>query len=144
MRKVTVYSLQFTVLLTSYLLLVTPVFAADQEQDPCKSEVNTASTTAKGVDIGSKFGFGDITSLGCGTSRLVKPLFQVAAFLVILYFLLGAFRFLKAGGNKEDMDSARQMITHAIVGFIILMFAFLILQFLLARLLNISDLKIIG
>lgn len=82
------------------------------------------------VDIGREFGFGWIPSLGEAISKLVDPIFSAAAFLVILYFLLGAFRFLKAGGNKEDMDAARQMISHAIIGFIILMFAFFILQFM--------------
>lgn len=82
------------------------------------------------VDIGKEFGYGWITSLGEGTNKLVIPLFSVASFLVILYFLLGAFKFLKAGGNKEEVEGARQMITHAIVGFIILMFAFFILQYI--------------
>ncbi len=107
------------------MLLVTPVYATDK--DPCLPHTSINTT---GVDIGSKFGFGDITSLGCGTSKLVKPTFSVAAFLIVLYFLLGAFRFLKAGGNKEDMESARQMINHAVIGFLLLMFAFLIIQFI--------------
>ena len=96
------------------------------------------------VPIKDKFGFGDIGSLGQGTSQLVMPIFSVAAFLVILYFLLGAFKYLRSGNNKEETADARQMISHAIVGFIILMFAFLILQFILDRLFNITDLKIIG
>lgn len=86
------------------------------------------------VDIGEKFGFGNIQSLGQATTQLVVPVFSIAAFLVVLYFLLGAFRYLKAGGNKEEMAGARQMISHAIIGFIILMFAFLVLQFLLSSL----------
>lgn len=97
-----------------------------------------------GVDIGQKFGFGWIKSLGEGTSKLVGPLFSLAAALVIFYFLLGAFKYLKAGGNKEDMDAARQMITHAIIGFILLMFAFVILQFLLSSLFDVRNLQIIG
>jgi len=83
-----------------------------------------------GVDIGQKFGFGDIGSLGEGTSRLVTPFFSIAAFLVILYFLLGAFKYLKSGGNKEELEAAKQMIYHAIVGFLILMLAFLVIQFI--------------
>lgn len=82
------------------------------------------------VDIGKEFGFGYLQSLGEGLSRLIDPMFSVAAFLVILYFLLGAFKYLRAGGNKEEVEGARQMITHAIAGFIILMFAFFILQFI--------------
>ena len=98
------------------------------------------------VDIGKKFGFGNIGSLGEGTSRIVGPagpLFPIAAFLVIFYFLLGAFKFIRAGGNKEEAEAGRQMINHAIIGFIILMFAFFILQFLLSRLFE-TDLRIIG
>ncbi len=101
------------------------------------------------VDIGSKFGFGGdcsatppspFCSLGTATSQLVDPIFSIAAFLVILYFLLGAFRYLKSGENKEEVEAARKMITHAIVGFIILMFAFLVLQFLLSNLFQIKGL----
>lgn len=95
------------------------------------------------VDIGKNFGFGNIGSLGEGTTRIVGPLFSIAAFLVILYFLLGAFKFIRAGGNKEEAEGGRQMINHAIIGFIILMFAFFILQFLLSRLFE-TNFRIIG
>ncbi len=68
------------------------------------------------------------------------PIFSIATFLVILYFLLGAFRYLKAGENKEEVEAAKKMITQGIVGFIILMFSFLVLQFFLKRLFNIEGL----
>lgn len=90
------------------------------------------------VDIGKEFGFGDIQSLGEGTSRLVAPAFQATAAVVVIYFLLGAFKYLRAGGNKEELEGARQMIVHAIIGFIILMFAFLLLQFMLSSLFKIQ------
>lgn len=83
-----------------------------------------------GVNIGEKFGFGGITSFGEATSKLLTPIFSIAAFLVVLYFLFGAFNFLRSAGNKEAMEGAKQMITQAIFGFVILIFAFFILQFL--------------
>ncbi|MBI2335023.1 hypothetical protein HYU96_04465 [Candidatus Daviesbacteria bacterium] len=119
MKKGTGYRVQGTVLIlfTFYFLLFTfPVHA----QSP--------------IPIGEKFGFGDIKTLGEATSKLVPPAFAITAALVILYFLFGAFRYLKAGGDKEEMAGARQMISHAIIGFLILMFAFLVFQFLLSRL----------
>lgn len=103
-----------------------------------------AETLITQVDIGKNFGFGNIGSLGEGTTRLVGPFFEIAAVLVIAYFLVGAFRYLKAASDKEELEGARQMITHSIIGFFILMFAFLMLQFLLARLFNTTDFKIIG
>ena len=91
------------------------------------------------MDIGTKFGFGDIKSLGEGTSKLVMPIFEIAAFLVIIYFLIGAFKYLKAGGNKEDVEGGKQMITHAIIGFGLLILSFLVLQFMLSKLFGITD-----
>lgn len=82
------------------------------------------------VNIGEHFGFGNISSLGEGTSQIVKPIFEIAAFLVILYFLLGAFKYIRAGGSKEEVEAAKQMIVHAIIGFMLLMFAFFFLQFI--------------
>lgn len=95
------------------------------------------------VPIGEHFGFGDIKSLGEGTTKLVVPAFSLATFLVVIYFLLGAFKYLKAGGSKEEVEAGRQMITHAAVGFILLMFTFLIIQFLLARLLGVTTFQLI-
>lgn len=86
------------------------------------------------VKIGEFFGYGGIESLGKGTSQLVMPTFSLAAVIIVIYFLVGAYKYLTSGGNKEEVEGARQMITHAIIGFILLMFAFLILQFLMSRL----------
>ena len=97
----------------------------------------------EGVDISKFFGFGDIKSLGEGTSKLIAPIFALAAVVVILYFLFGAFFYLKAGSSKEEVQNARNMITHAIIGFIVLIFAFLLLQFLLSSLFGLSGLEII-
>lgn len=96
------------------------------------------------VDIGEKFGFGDIKSLGEGTSKLVVPMFSVATSLVVLYFLFGSFKYLRAGGNKEEVEGARQIIEHAIFGFILLIFSFLVLQFLLSSLFGQPIYPIIG
>lgn len=95
-----------------------------------------------GVPIGDCFGFGGYRSLGEITSNLVMPTFSIAATLVVIYFFLGAFKYLRSGGNKEEVAGARQMITQAIVGFIILIFAFLILQFLLSSLFGINSLPL--
>ncbi len=92
------------------------------------------SRAADGLHIGDCFGFGDITSLGQATTNLMKPFFSLAVVLVIIYFLLGAFKYLKSGGNKEEVAGARQMITQAILGFMVLMLAFLVLQFILSSL----------
>jgi len=82
------------------------------------------------VNIGDQYAFGKVGSLGEGVGLLVNPAFSIAATLVVIYFLVGAFKILTAGGDKEAVGSAQKMITHAIIGFVLLMFSFLIFQFL--------------
>lgn len=112
----------FLSLTTYYLLHTTPVHAK--------------------VEIKDVFGFGGITTLGEMTSKLVNPVFSLAAAAVIIYFLWGAFKYLISKGEKEEIAAARAIIIHAIIGFIILMFAFLILQFLLSSLFGITDFQL--
>lgn len=96
------------------------------------------------VEIKDVFGFGGITSLGQATTFLVTPIFSLAAAAVIIYFLFGAFKYLVSRGNKEEVAAAKDMLTHSIIGFVILMLAFLILQFLLSSLFGITGFQIIG
>ena len=96
------------------------------------------------VNIGQEYGYGYLKNLGEGINKLVTPTFSIAMAVVIFYFLIGAFRLLMSGGEKETVASSRSMITHAIIGFIILMFAFLILQFVLSSLFGITSLRVIN
>lgn len=100
--------------------LITPAYAVSATPMPTLSPVN----------IRDIFGFGNISSLGEGTSLLVIPAFSIAFVGVTVFIVVGAFRFLASGGDKESIAKARGMITHAIIGFLILMFIFLILQFI--------------
>lgn len=102
-----------------------------------------ASPVSADVAIGDRFGFGGISSLGEATSKLVIPGFSVAATIVVIWFVFGAFKYLQSRGDKEEVAAARQIMTHAIVGFIILIFAFMILQFFLSSLFGITGLEII-
>lgn len=90
------------------------------------------------VDIKRDFAFGGIATLGQGVSLLVNPVFSIAALAVVIYFVIGAFKWLTSAGNKDAISGAQRMITHAIIGFIILMFAFLILQFLIGSLFEVN------
>lgn len=113
---------------------------------PGFSLVPTAwAQTPSPIDIGQEFGLAtDKTqNLGSAVGLLVKPTFSIAMLAVVIYFLLGAFKMLTAGADKDALGNARAMITHAIIGFVILMFAFLIFQFVLSNLFGITNLQLI-
>lgn len=83
-----------------------------------------------GVPIKQHYGFGRFESLGDATNLLVMPAFFIASTAVVIYFLVGAFKLIVSHGDKAEVASARGMITHAIIGFILLIFMFLIFEFL--------------
>lgn len=85
---------------------------------------------AQTVNIGDQFGFGHIKSLGQGVGYLIPPVFSFAALFVIFYFLWGVFRIITAGSDKEAVSKARNTITHAIIGLVLLIVMFVLLRYL--------------
>lgn len=82
------------------------------------------------VDIKKDYAFGEIESLGQSIQLLVIPAFSIATLAVVIYFLVGVIKLLISGGDKNAVASARAMITHAIIGFILLILMFFIFQFI--------------
>lgn len=93
-------------------------------------------------NIGDNYAFGQTASLGEGFKHLILPAFSLAATAVVIYFLIGAFKWLASGGDKNAIAAARGMITHAIIGFMLLIFMFFVVQFL-PVLLGIDPFKVI-
>lgn len=68
------------------------------------------------IPMPSNFKIGDIGQL---ISALVGTLLIIAALLAFFYLILGGIQWITSGGDKAGMEAARNKITHAIVGLII-------------------------
>lgn len=90
----------------------------------------TSPVYAQGFSLKDAYGFGDINSFAEGIGRLIIPAFTLAAVAVIFYFLFGAFQYITSAGDKNKIQTARGKIIHAIIGFILLIAMFFILQIL--------------
>jgi hypothetical protein len=60
-----------------------------------------------------------IGDVGMLISALVGTLLIVAALLAFFMLIMGGIQWITAGGDKAGMETARNKITHAIVGLII-------------------------
>lgn len=60
-----------------------------------------------------------ITDLGQLISAVVGFLLIISALLAFIFLILGGIQWITSGGDKAGMESARNKITHAIVGLII-------------------------
>lgn len=53
-------------------------------------------------------------------SFIIQTFFVAAGLAALLFLLLGAFKWITSGGNKENVDKAREQIQAAVVGLILI------------------------
>lgn len=58
---------------------------------------------------------------------IIRVAFLIGGVGVLFFFALGGIRWIFSGGDKQQIDQAKGMITAAIVGFVILALSYLIL-----------------
>lgn len=63
--------------------------------------------------------FFKISNLGELISAAVGALLVIAALLAFFYLILGGIQWITSGGDKTGMEAARNKITHAVVGLVI-------------------------
>ena len=62
-------------------------------------------------------------SLGGVFGTLLPQIFIIAGLLLFAYLIFGGFKFLTSGGNEDSIEQAKNTITTAVIGMIII-FAF--------------------
>lgn len=69
-----------------------------------------------------------LTTPGSIVSRILDYAFPLSGMILMVMLVWGGFEILAGAANKKSMDSGRQRITAAIVGFLILFCAYWIMQ----------------
>lgn len=70
------------------------------------------------------FRMGDLGSL---ISSAVSAMLIISAILAFVFLVLGGIQWITSGGDKAGMEAARNKITHAIVGLIVVAAAYAIM-----------------
>jgi hypothetical protein len=95
--------------------------------------------------IGESFGFGKLggeeLSLGLIVNTLSLTAFSIASMMVTFYFIIAAFELITSQGDKAHIVSARSKIYHSLIGFMILIALFFVMQYLLPAL-GVENLKV--
>ena len=76
----------------------------------------------------SDFIFSENLTLGQIVSSLVPYLFVIAGLLLLLYLIFGGFSLLTSRGDPKAVASARERITFALIGFVIVFVSYWIVQ----------------
>jgi len=76
--------------------------------------------------------------LGAIVSVIIPYAFAVAGFLLVIYLIVGGLEFIFSMGEPKKTAMARGKITNALIGFLVVFAAYLIVQ-VVAYIFSISD-----
>jgi|SRR3989344_7916718 len=108
-----------TVLLMGALLA--PALALAQTNAPNCGGLNNIN----GICVPTQpAGAPDYQSLGQLVNDILKLALLVIGMITVLFVVIGGYKYLTAGGDEEKVKSAKGMITHAILGMVIVIFAY--------------------
>jgi len=70
-----------------------------------------------------------ITSVGDLISKLLKDyIYYIAAIILLVYLIMGGIQLMLSRGDPKAMQSAQGKITNALIGFVIVIFAYVIVK----------------
>lgn len=68
-------------------------------------------------------------TIGTIISKILETyIFYAAAIMLLIYLMIGGFQMMFSKGDPKAMQAAQSKITNALVGFVIVIMAFLIVQ----------------
>lgn len=112
-----------------YLLSIAPVFA----QSNPNIRNSRVTFNGAGVDPSTR-------SVGDVISNALLIVFIAAGLAVLIYLIIGAFKWITSGGDKDAIGKARGTIVNALIGLAILALAFFV-TVLFGQILNIDILN---
>ena len=117
------------VLAVSALAVGAVLFIAPVSVEAFNGTVQSGVNAARGTDVPS-------TLLGDGgvLTTIVNTLLFIIGFLSVIMLIFGGLRYIISGGNAAAVTTAKNTILYAIVGLIIAIFAYAIVNFVIGSL----------
>lgn len=117
------------VLAASALAVGAVLFIAPVSVEAFNGAVQSGVNAARGTDVPSTL-LGD----GGALTTIVNALLFIIGFLSVIMLIFGGLRYIISGGNAAAVTTAKNTILYAIVGLIIAIFAYAIVNFVIGSL----------
>ena len=91
--------------------------------------MNTLAQDLDAIQTGAMPDFNpDLKTPASVIDEILPYVFGAAALALLIYLLLGGFQYMFSRGDPKAAQSAQAKITNAVIGFVIVILAFLIVQ----------------
>lgn len=79
-------------------------------------------------NFGENFQGNPPSTVGDVISRIIPTIYTISLVAVVLYFIWGSYRYLMSGGDPKAVASAKQTLTWAVAGMLIVFMSYWIFQ----------------
>ena len=86
--------------------------------------------------FGEAAGFSTTATIPVIVARLIRTVISITGILAVLLIIFGGFKFMTAAGDPTKIQSAKRVITNAVIGLVIVFASFAITQFILNTLID--------
>ena len=81
----------------------------------------------------------NISDFGALVNQIINFITAFVGVVAVIYLIWAGFNYIMAQGNAKKVGAAKEAITNAVMGIIIVVIAYLIVQLVLVNLLNIKQ-----
>lgn len=124
-RKIIIFNILLTIISIVFLM---PLVTSAQVIDP-QAGGSGVFVPCSGTDCSAC----DLVKLG---NSIIKWLISIVSLLFAVIMIVAGFRLVTSGGNQSARDGAKSMFTNALIGFIIILAAWLLVDTLMRALLG--------
>jgi len=71
----------------------------------------------------------DVSASG-GVSSILNIVFALAGLLTVIFIIIGGIKYILSGGDSSGLKSAKETITYAIIGLIVTLIAFGVVNYI--------------
>ena len=89
---------------------------------------------------------GDVATLDCVPAvvqNIITALFLFAGIVAVILIIYSGIKFVLSGGDPKQVEAARKVMTYAIIGFVVILLSFAILN-LIAYITGVECIKFFG
>jgi glucan phosphoethanolaminetransferase (alkaline phosphatase superfamily) len=108
---------------TAVLTVTQPAHAIDV--DPCKNTVNTGSALCN-----------DKTDANGVIKIIINTLLFLIGVVAVIVIIIAGIRYTTSGGNANSVSAAKNMLLYAVIGLVVAIFAFAIVNWIVFRATN--------
>lgn len=81
-----------------------------------------------GIPSAGGTGLPNDTSVSGFILKIINIALAVAGLIAVLFLIIGGFRYITSAGNEETAESAKKIITNAIIGIVVIILSFVIVR----------------